>query len=137
MAIMLLDGKWFDVYGPYYSDGHNNDKVVWNTLSDESLEEFGNDMFIGDRGFTRSKGKWDLYKPNSICKGEIQLSTTKVNQTRCITRIGNAIERGFGRLKQWKFIDSVIKEEPPPLRKLNFSKKSKPPESVSNRMFLY
>ncbi|CAF1406150.1 unnamed protein product, partial [Didymodactylos carnosus] len=92
MAMMLLDGKWFDTYGPYYSDGHNNDELIWNTLSDDSLEEYEskdlpvqrqqvhatfsrNDMFIGDRGFARCKGKWNLYTPDSICKGETQLTT--------------------------------------------------------------
>ncbi|CAF3867601.1 unnamed protein product, partial [Didymodactylos carnosus] len=32
----------------------------------------------------------------------------KANQTRCVTRIRNGIERGFGRLKQWKFADFVV-----------------------------
>ncbi|CAF2854087.1 unnamed protein product [Rotaria sp. Silwood2] len=68
-------------------------------------------MFIGDRGFTRCKGKWNLYTLDSICKGETQLPATKANQIRCIIRIPNAIERGFGRLKQWKFIDSVANTE--------------------------
>ncbi|CAF4970613.1 unnamed protein product [Rotaria sp. Silwood1] len=128
MAIMLLDGKWFNMYGPYYSDGYNNDELIWNTLSDDNVEIHENkylfaqrqqlhatfatnDMFIGDRGFSRCKGKWSLYTPDSICKGEKQLSTAKANQTRCITRVRNAIERGFGRLKQWKFIDSVVNTE--------------------------
>ncbi|CAF4544812.1 unnamed protein product [Didymodactylos carnosus] len=117
MAVMLLDGKWFDTYGPYYSDGHNNDELIWNTLSDDSLEEYEskdlsvqrqqlhatfsrNDMLIEDRGFVRCKGKWNLYTPDSVCKGETQLTTATANQTRCITRVRNAIERGFGRLKQ-------------------------------------
>jgi hypothetical protein len=107
MAIMLLDGKWFDVYGPYYSDGHNNDELIWNTLSDDNMEAFENknlfvqrqqlhttfartDMFVGDRAFSRCKGKWKLYTPDSICKGEKQLSTLKANQIRCITRVRNA-----------------------------------------------
>ncbi|CAF3930089.1 unnamed protein product [Rotaria sp. Silwood1] len=132
MAVMLLDGKWFDVYGPYYSDGHNNDELIWNTLSDDNVEIYDNkdlfaqrqqlhttftknDMFIGDRGFSRCKGKWNLYTPDSICKGEAQLTTTKANQTRCITRVRNAIERGFGRLKQWKFVDCVVNTEYVPI----------------------
>ena len=65
-------------------------------------------MFIGDRGFARCQGKWGLYTPDSICKGETQLSTIKANQTRCITRVRNTIERGFGRLKQWNFIGSMV-----------------------------
>ncbi|CAF4259595.1 unnamed protein product [Rotaria sordida] len=73
-------------------------------------------MFIGDRDFTRCKGKWNLYTPDSICKGEKQLPTTKANQTRCITRIRNAIERGFSRLKQCKFIDSVVNTEYIPIK---------------------
>ncbi|CAF4030688.1 unnamed protein product [Rotaria magnacalcarata] len=125
MAIMLLDGKWFDIYGPYFSDGYNNDELIWNTLSDDKVEDYENkdlfahsqqlhaifsknDMFIGDHGFVRCKGKWSLYTPDSICKGETQLSTIKANQTTCITRVRNAIERGFGRLKQWNFIGSVV-----------------------------
>ncbi|CAF4156916.1 unnamed protein product [Rotaria sordida] len=105
MAVMLLDGKWFDIYGSYYPNGYNNDEQHLHTTF------LRNDMFIGDRDFTRCKGKWNLYTPDSICKGETQLPTTKANQTRCITRIRNAIERGFGRLKQCKFIDSVVNTE--------------------------
>ncbi|CAF1483664.1 unnamed protein product, partial [Didymodactylos carnosus] len=125
MGVMLLDGRWFDMYGPYMSDGSNNDEIIWHTLSDESEEErksndlceqrkelqstfIRTDMFVADRGFTRCKGKWALYTPDSICKGEKQLSTMKANQTRCVTRIRNGIERGFGRLKQWKFVDFVV-----------------------------
>ncbi|CAF4682511.1 unnamed protein product, partial [Rotaria sp. Silwood2] len=132
MAIMLLDGKWFDIYGPYFSDGYNNDELIWNTLSDDKVEDYENkdlfahnqqlhaifsknDMFIGDRGFARCKGKWSLYTPDSICKGETQLSTIKANQTRCITRVRNAIERGFGRLKQWNFIGSVVNTDSIPV----------------------
>ncbi|CAF3281972.1 unnamed protein product [Rotaria socialis] len=125
MAIVLLDGKWFDIYGPYFSDGYNNDELIWNTLSDDKVEDYENKdlfahsqqlhaifskngMFIGDRGFVRCKGEWSLYTPDSICKGEAQLSTIKANQTRFITRVRNAIERGFVRLKQWNFIGSVV-----------------------------
>ncbi|CAF1662188.1 unnamed protein product, partial [Didymodactylos carnosus] len=46
---------------------------------------------------------------------ETQLTTAKANQTRCITQVRNAIERGFGRLKQWKFADSVFNTEYVPI----------------------
>ncbi|CAF3002057.1 unnamed protein product [Rotaria sp. Silwood2] len=82
MAVMLLDGKWLDIYDPYYSNGYNNDELIWNALSDDSLQQFEskglsdqkqhlhrtflrNDMFIGDRGFTQCKSKWNLYTPDS------------------------------------------------------------------------
>ena len=85
MAIMLPDGKWFGTYGPYYSDGHHKDELIWNILSDESSEEFQNkelpderqqlhatflkkDIFAAYRGFTRYKGEWSLYTPYSICR---------------------------------------------------------------------
>ena len=42
MAIMLLDGKWFGIYGPYFSDAYNNDELIWNTLSGEKVDNYEN-----------------------------------------------------------------------------------------------
>ncbi|CAF4581706.1 unnamed protein product, partial [Didymodactylos carnosus] len=113
MAVMLLDGKWFDIYGPYYSDGQNNDELIWNTPSDDSLEEYeSKDLSVQRQQLHATFSRNYMFIDD---RGETQLTTAKANQTRCITRVRNAIERGFGRLKQWKFVDSVVNTEYVPI----------------------
>ncbi|CAF1173114.1 unnamed protein product, partial [Didymodactylos carnosus] len=57
---------------------------------------------------SRCIGPFTLVTPLSIRKGEKQLSYSSANQTRCITIVSNAIERGFARITNFKLLANTI-----------------------------
>ena len=66
------------------------------------------DTFVADRGYTRCQSKHRVIYPLSISPGRNQLTTEEANYTRRITRLRNAVERGYGRIKKWKLIGERI-----------------------------
>ncbi|CAF1372453.1 unnamed protein product, partial [Rotaria sp. Silwood1] len=67
------------------------------------------DEFIGDKGFRDADDERITVRiPLSLQKGQTRLSIRDANTKRKITKLRNCIERGFGRLKQWKIIGSII-----------------------------
>ncbi len=66
------------------------------------------DVFILDRGFTRCVSIYGFVCPETIQTGCSQLTAEQANFTRKVTKCRNIIERGFGRLKQWKILKNVI-----------------------------
>ncbi|CAF1178744.1 unnamed protein product [Rotaria sordida] len=67
------------------------------------------DEFIGDRGFRNvDNERFTVRIPPSLAKDQVQLSTQDANTTRKITKLRSCIERGFGRLKKWRIIGTVI-----------------------------
>ena len=125
MVITFLDGTFFDIYGMFYADGYNNDEQIMNVLMDESKEDYNceelnaykgvlcdlfepEDEFLCDRGFDRCEVPFKLHTPKSIRKGELQLSPSKANATRMITRFRNVNEIANGRLKHFKILRDTI-----------------------------
>jgi hypothetical protein len=115
MGVQFANGVWFDLMGPFYADGDHNDASIWNYIVEKDIgnihyifdEEV--DEFIGDRGFRDiDEERFTIRIPFSLAKNQVQLSTQDANATRKITKLRNCIERGFGRLKQWKIINSVV-----------------------------
>ncbi len=66
------------------------------------------DSFLADRGYTRCKSKHEVIYPLSLSSGGNQLTTEEANYTRRVTRLRNAVERGYGRIKKWKLIADRI-----------------------------
>ncbi|CAF1564804.1 unnamed protein product, partial [Didymodactylos carnosus] len=66
------------------------------------------DNIVADRGYSRCIGPFIFVTPLSIRKREKQLSHSSANQTRCITIVRNAIERGFARIKNFKLLANTI-----------------------------
>ncbi|CAF1529916.1 unnamed protein product [Adineta steineri] len=115
MGIQFADGTWFDLIGPFYADGDHNDASIWNYIVEEDIGNIHDifneetDEFLGDRGFRDvDDERFTVLIPFSLNKGQIQLPTRSANTTRKIAKLRNSIERGFGRLKQWKIINAVI-----------------------------
>lgn len=117
MGIVLPDGRWWDIIGPYYSDGKHNDKWLWDYIVTHlrSLLQRGFkikvDEFLADRGFIKCESSKDYYKlwfPGVISRGNRRPTWKEANASRLVTKIRNVVERAFGRLKQWKFLFGMI-----------------------------
>ncbi|CAF1161060.1 unnamed protein product [Rotaria sordida] len=115
MGVQFANGRWFDLMGPFYADGDHNDASIWNYVVKEDIGRIHDifdertDEFIGDRGFRNvDNERFTVRIPPSLAKDQVQLSTQDANTTRKITKLRNCIEHGFGRLKKWRIIGSVI-----------------------------
>ncbi|MCP3851700.1 MAG: hypothetical protein GY694_15900 [Gammaproteobacteria bacterium] len=122
------NGNFIEAYGPYYSDGHNNDE--WHAISllcrdpDPVLNDFlhGGDIalpthfinegqaIMADRAYSRIEDShvdipYEIITPLSIRykEGEKQLTTVAANQTRMVTRVRNSIERSYETLNDLDF----------------------------------
>ena len=117
MVIVLPDGKFFDLIGPFFSDGNHNDEWIWRYIVANNCEDVGkvfnkNDEFLADRGFLHIEEEDGIFKlqcPVGLSPNKKQLSTDEANHSRLITRFRNVVERAFGRFKaRWKIIEYVI-----------------------------
>ena len=114
MGIVLPDGRFWDIIGPFYADGDHNDQWIWNYILLYNIGNLknhfrvGEDEFIADRGFQRALKHFKLWCPGSLRPRNKQLSWLETNNTRLVTKIRNVIERAFGRLKMWKFLSNTI-----------------------------
>ncbi|CAF3841433.1 unnamed protein product [Rotaria sordida] len=94
--------KMSEVFVPLYigSEAFQRHDIIHNHSPEWVKVLLPNAVAIIDStyvGFARCKGKWSLFTPDSIYKGETQLSTAKANQTRYITRnfIGSVVNTDF------------------------------------------
>lgn len=61
MVLCLPDGTIYDVWGPFYADGHHNDEMLLEACLDKAScgirTKFDPsiDAFFADRGFTRCR----------------------------------------------------------------------------------
>ncbi len=114
LAYVAPDGHFVEMFGPYFSNGSHNDEWLHNqVLCDKENSSFfesfeSEDEFLFDRGFQRCEKAFSFHVPKSIKKGKSALDTDDANYSRILTRFRNAIERAFGRLKQWRLINGVI-----------------------------
>lgn len=118
MAIVLPNGKFFDLIGPFFGDGDHNDEWMWRYIVENNCGDVTTafhkekDHFLADRGFLHIKeedGIFSLQCPVGLSPNKKQLSTEEANSSRLVTRFRNVVERAFGRLKErWKIIGGII-----------------------------
>lgn len=110
MGIVLPDGRFFDLIGPFYSDGDHSDEWMWEYILENNLGSIHDiftedDEFLADRGFLRVNSTFRLHCPVGLKPSEKQLSAKDANESRLVTRFRNVVERAFGRLKMhWKIL---------------------------------
>ena len=86
IATCCSDGTMIETFGPFYSDGRHNDQHLWDYIWSENLENIQQHLDcatvkgLADRGFTRCESSLKLLVPDSIKKGEKQLSTEQANR---------------------------------------------------------
>lgn len=65
MGIVLPDGRFFDLVGPFFSDGDHSDQWMWEWIIDSNCADvcdvfqFEKDEFMADRGFIRCQQRDD------------------------------------------------------------------------------
>ena len=116
---ILPDGYICNINACYFSNGANNDASILNATLDKTGEGSlrsvlePNDMMLLDRGFRDSISRLDAVgikyaMPEFMDKTEKQLSCEKANRSRIVTMGRFVVETANGRLKNFRFLDSVI-----------------------------
>jgi len=136
MSLVFPDGTVFDVLGPFFSNGANNDAGMTAhilNLTDQAekiegmtneefeaylneviqwFEVLGNDKIaVVDRGFQRvmealKRKGFKTYMPSCAPLVGKQMSTEEANNSRLVTKVRWVVEAFHSRFKKWRFFDN-------------------------------
>lgn len=117
MLLVSTTGKIIECFGPYLTDGNNNDAKIVKHLFITDKEKFSQffktgDIFVVDRGFRdcveflEALGI-DVFMPNFLYIGK-QHTTQEANNSRIVTKNRWVIEAVNGLIKKWLFFNNVV-----------------------------
>lgn len=81
LPLVAPDGTMIETFGLFFSDGKHNDQRLWDTVWSENwgnIQQYldpNTVKGIADRGFSRCQSSMQLLVPDSIQKGNTQLTT--------------------------------------------------------------
>jgi len=129
MMCVSSTGYILETFGPYFSNGLNNDAAILNqTLKKEKnlLDDFfsDNDVFVVDRGFRDSVVFLNelgfAVKMQAFLINSKQHSTEEANATRLVTKVRWIIEAINGIIKKWKYFANIVPNSNIPYIKNDF-----------------
>ncbi len=117
MIVVSSTGHIVECYGPYFTNGGNNDaSIIIDQFEQHKINTKNffkeNDAFVVDRGFRDcvdflAELGFNVYMPNFLYNGS-QHSDMEANNSRLITKIRWVIEALNGIIKQWKYFANVV-----------------------------
>ena len=119
MMIVTTSGYIVSVLGPYLADGKNNDASIIKHIVGSNSEDIvdwmeDSDVLIVDRGFqdaldVLNECGYKTFMPPFLSKKQQQFTTHEANESRLVTKVRWVVEAVNGRIKQWKFINNIIR----------------------------
>lgn len=118
MVMVTTTGYIVTIFGPFFSDFHNNDASILNHVMLNNYENIltwikDGDIMILDRGFRDSLGVLktlgiDTAMPSFLGKNRSQFDVYDANRSRFITKLRWVVESINARLKRFRWFSQTI-----------------------------
>ncbi|CAF3303856.1 unnamed protein product [Rotaria sp. Silwood2] len=118
MVMTTTTGYILIIFGPFYSDFHNNDASILKHVMLNNYEDIlnwvqENDIMILDRGFRDSLGVLkalgiDAAMPSFLGTGRRQFDVYDANRSRFVTKLRWIVEGVNARLKRFKWFSQTL-----------------------------
>ena len=118
MVVVTTTGYIITIFGPFYSDFHNNDASILKHVTLNNYEDIlswtkENVIMILDRGFRDSLGVLktlgiDAAMPSFLDKSRRQFDVYDANRSRFVTKLRWVIQGVNARLKRFKWFSQTI-----------------------------
>jgi hypothetical protein len=118
MVMVTTTGYIVTIFGPFFSDFHNNDASILKHVMLKNYEDIltwikEDDIMILDRGFRDSLGVLkalgiDAAMPSFLGKNQRQFDVYDANRSRFVTKLRWVVESVNARLKRFKWFSQTI-----------------------------
>ena len=118
MLMVTTTGYIVTIFGPFFSDFHNNDASILKHVMLNNYEDILNwtkegDIMILDRGFRDSLGVLkalgiDTAMPSFLGPNQRQFDVYDANRSRFITKLRWVVESANARIKRFKWFSQTI-----------------------------
>ena len=118
MVMVTTTGYIVTIFGPFYSDFHNNDASILKHVMLNNYEEIltwirDGDVMILDRGFRDSLGVLkalgiDAAMPSFLDKNQRQFDVYEANRSRFVTKLRWIVESANARIKRFRWFSQTI-----------------------------
>ena len=118
MVIVTTTGYIVTIFGPFFSDFHNNDASILKHIMLSNYEDILNwtnegDIMLLDRGFRDSLGVLkalgiDAAMPSFLDRKKTQFDVYDANRSRFITKLRWVVKSVNARLKRFKWFSQTI-----------------------------
>ncbi|CAF4618720.1 unnamed protein product, partial [Rotaria magnacalcarata] len=118
MVMVTTTGYIVTIFGPFFSDFHNNDASILKHVMLNNYEDIlnwtkENDIMILDRGFRDSLGVLkalgiDTAMPSFLGKNRRQFDAYDANRSRFVTKLRWVVEGVNARLKRFRWLSQTI-----------------------------